>query len=82
MKMLEVGEFALLEIHEHCERRLGLDEKPLLVQLSWLCSMSMPIKHCSLVAGWSTAGRTQGVAQHRGLQQWASCWGVSTGSMQ
>ena len=35
MKMLEVGEFALLEIHEHCERRLGLDEKPLLVQLNW-----------------------------------------------
>lgn len=35
MKMLEVPEYALLEIHEHCERRLGLDEKPLLVQLNW-----------------------------------------------
>merc|ERR1719483_1825460 len=35
MKMLEVPEYALYEIHESSERRLGLDEKPLLVQLNW-----------------------------------------------
>lgn len=41
MKMLEVPEYALYEIHESGERRLGFDEKPLLVQvkiqllLSW-----------------------------------------------
>merc|ERR1719193_1902468 len=35
MKMLEVPEYALYEIHESGERRLGLDEKPLLVQLNW-----------------------------------------------
>ena len=28
-------EYALYEIHESGERRLGLDEKPLLVQLNW-----------------------------------------------
>merc|ERR1712038_1695713 len=35
MKMLEVPEYALYEIHESGERRLGFDEKPLLVQLNW-----------------------------------------------
>merc|ERR1719284_1076343 len=35
MRMLEVPEYALYEIHESGERRLGLDEKPLLVQLNW-----------------------------------------------
>lgn len=35
MKMLEMPEYALYEIHESGERRLGLDEKPLLVQLNW-----------------------------------------------
>merc|ERR1719510_380129 len=35
MKMLEVPEYALYEIHESGERRIGLNEKPLLVQLSW-----------------------------------------------
>jgi len=35
MKMLEVPEFALFEIHETGERRLGPNEKPLLVQLNW-----------------------------------------------
>ena len=35
MKMLEVPEYVLLEIHEFGERRLGMDEKPLLVQLNW-----------------------------------------------
>ena len=30
MKMLEIPEYALFEIHEFGERRLGLDEKPLL----------------------------------------------------
>ena len=35
MKMLEVPEYALYEIHESGERRLGLEEKPLLVQLNW-----------------------------------------------
>jgi afadin len=34
MKMLEVPEYALYEIHESGERRLGLEEKPLLVQVS------------------------------------------------
>ena len=33
MKMLEVPEYALYEIHESGERRLGLEEKPLLVQV-------------------------------------------------
>ena len=33
MKMLEVPEYALFEIHETGERRLGPNEKPLLVQL-------------------------------------------------
>merc|ERR1719367_2501632 len=33
--MLEVPEYALYEIHESGERRLGLEEKPLLVQLNW-----------------------------------------------
>ena len=35
MKMLEVPEYALYEIHESGERRLGGEEKPLLVQLNW-----------------------------------------------
>merc|ERR1719232_1713943 len=35
MKMLEVPEYALYEIHESGERRIGSNEKPLLVQLSW-----------------------------------------------
>ncbi len=35
MKMLEVPEYALYEIHESGERRLGPEEKPLLVQLNW-----------------------------------------------
>ena len=35
MKMLEVPEYALYEIHESGERRISLNEKPLLVQLSW-----------------------------------------------
>ena len=35
MKMLEVPEYALYEIHESGERRLGMEEKPLLVQLNW-----------------------------------------------
>ena len=35
MKMLEVPEYALYEIHESGARRLGLEEKPLLVQLNW-----------------------------------------------
>ena len=34
MKMLEIPEYALFEIHEFGERRLGLDEKPLLGELS------------------------------------------------
>jgi hypothetical protein len=33
MKMLEVPEYALYEIHESGERRLGQEEKPLLVQV-------------------------------------------------
>ena len=36
MKMLEVPEYALFEIHEFGERRLGLDEKPLLGNLFYL----------------------------------------------
>lgn len=32
---VQVPEYALYEIHESGERRLGLDEKPLLVQLNW-----------------------------------------------
>ena len=35
MKMLEVPEYALYEIHESGERKLGMEEKPLLVQLNW-----------------------------------------------
>ena len=35
MKMLEVPEYALYEIHEAGERRLNPEEKPLLVQLNW-----------------------------------------------
>ena len=35
MKMLEVPEYSLLEIHEFEERTLRLNEKPLLVQLNW-----------------------------------------------
>jgi len=35
MKMLEMPEYALFEIHEFGERRLGPEEKPLLVQLNW-----------------------------------------------
>merc|ERR1719210_866244 len=35
MKMLEVPEYALYEIHESGERKLGAEEKPLLVQLNW-----------------------------------------------
>ncbi|XP_054007820.1 afadin isoform X7 [Hylaeus anthracinus] len=36
MRMLSVPEYALYEIHENGEeRKLGLDEKPLLVQLNW-----------------------------------------------
>uniref|UniRef100_A0A8D8LPY9 Afadin n=2 Tax=Cacopsylla melanoneura TaxID=428564 RepID=A0A8D8LPY9_9HEMI len=36
MRMLSVPEYALYEIHENGdERRLGTDEKPLLVQLNW-----------------------------------------------
>lgn len=35
MKMLEVPEYALYEIHESGERKLGQEEKPLLVQLNW-----------------------------------------------
>ena len=36
MKMLEVPEYVLLEIHEFGERRLGMEEKPLLgKKLSW-----------------------------------------------
>ena len=38
--MLQVPEYALYEIHESGERRLGLDEKPLLVQLNWHRSAS------------------------------------------
>ena len=34
MKMLEVPEYALYEIHESGERRLGQEEKPLLVQVN------------------------------------------------
>ena len=33
MKMLEIPEYALFEIHEFGERRLGLDEKPLLGEI-------------------------------------------------
>ncbi|XP_076674496.1 adherens junction formation factor afadin isoform X4 [Andrena cerasifolii] len=36
MRMLSIPEYALYEIHENGEeRKLGLDEKPLLVQLNW-----------------------------------------------
>jgi afadin len=35
MKMLEVPEYALYEIHESGERKLNPEEKPLLVQLNW-----------------------------------------------
>ena len=35
MKMLEVPEYALYEIHESGERKLEAEEKPLLVQLNW-----------------------------------------------
>ncbi|XP_050542344.1 afadin isoform X2 [Daktulosphaira vitifoliae] len=36
MRMLSVPEYALYEIHENGdERKLGVDEKPLLVQLNW-----------------------------------------------
>jgi afadin len=35
MKMLEVPEYALYEIHKSGERRLNPEEKPLLVQLNW-----------------------------------------------
>ncbi len=35
MKMLEVPEYALYEVHEAGERKLNLEEKPLLVQLNW-----------------------------------------------
>ena len=35
MKMLEVPEYALYEIHESGERKLNQEEKPLLVQLNW-----------------------------------------------
>ncbi|XP_014214313.1 afadin-like [Copidosoma floridanum] len=36
MRMLSVPEYALYEIHENGEeRKLGLEEKPLLVQLNW-----------------------------------------------
>ncbi|XP_023710210.1 uncharacterized protein LOC111865986 isoform X4 [Cryptotermes secundus] len=36
MRMLSLPEYALYEIHENGdERRLGMDEKPLLVQLNW-----------------------------------------------
>jgi afadin len=35
MKMLEVPEYALYEIHESSERCLNFDERPLLVQLNW-----------------------------------------------
>ena len=35
MRMLEVPEYALYEIHESGERRISENEKPLLVQLSW-----------------------------------------------
>ncbi|QQP51616.1 Uncharacterized protein FKW44_013036 [Caligus rogercresseyi] len=35
MRMLEVPEYALYEIHESGERRLNPEEKPLLVQLNW-----------------------------------------------
>lgn len=35
MRMLEVPEYALYEIHESGERRLNPNEKPLLVQLHW-----------------------------------------------
>ena len=35
MKMLEVPEYALYEIHESGERKLNHEEKPLLVQLNW-----------------------------------------------
>ena len=31
--MLEVPEYALYEIHESGERKLGMEEKPLLVQV-------------------------------------------------
>ncbi|XP_053594728.1 afadin isoform X2 [Microplitis demolitor] len=35
MRMLSVPEYALYEIHENGERKLSLEEKPLLVQLNW-----------------------------------------------
>ncbi|XP_046450063.1 afadin-like isoform X3 [Daphnia pulex] len=35
MKMLHMTEYALYEIHPNEERCLGVDEKPLLVQLNW-----------------------------------------------
>ena len=34
LRMLELPEFALYEVHESGERQLGPDEKPLLVQVS------------------------------------------------
>jgi len=43
MKMLEVPEYALYEIHESGERRLGLEEKPLLVQVRFCYFGSLPI---------------------------------------
>ena len=33
--LLKVPEYALYEIHEAGERRLNMEEKPLLVQLNW-----------------------------------------------
>lgn len=35
LRMLELPEYALYEVHESGERQLGPDEKPLLVQVSF-----------------------------------------------
>jgi hypothetical protein len=43
MKMLEVPEYALYEIHESGERRLGQEEKPLLVQVFRRCSKNVAL---------------------------------------
>ena len=51
MKMLEVPEYALYEIHESGERRLGLEEKPLLVQVRLILDLlvfSLHLCICSI----------------------------------
>lgn len=45
MKMLEVTEYNLYEIHESGERSLGPDEKPLLVQVKLLEFMTLSNSH-------------------------------------